>query len=155
MYRPVMSNEQQHQSRDRGSLFANAEKRKPSQPDMRGDCTIAGVPYEAQAWEREGQLVLTIAPARGGGKGPKHGSGTEGFRGALDPGPGGEGGGKRGRGEGGPAPSWTGTIVGDGAAYVVQAFPKQGKSGAYLTLSFEPTTPPEVAPTPEPFLDAD
>ncbi len=120
-------------SRNRGSLFENNEKRKPSQPDLRGDCTIAGTAYEMQAWKREDQLSLTLATARIG-QNLKNTLPKEAFRGSLDPAPTGRGAAK-GDGE---KPVWIGNIAGDEASYSVRAFQKQGKSGPYLTLTFEP-----------------
>lgn len=122
-----MSSEQQN--RNKGRLFENAEKKKPSQPDMRGDCTLDGAPYEIQAWQREEQLTLTVAPPREGNTYP-----PEAFRGALEPAPSGRGAAK----ESGEAPLWVGSIAGNEGSYSVQAFKKQGKSGSYLTLTFEP-----------------
>jgi hypothetical protein len=40
-------------TRDRGNLFENVQKRKPSQPDLQGDCTIGGTTFEIRAWRRE------------------------------------------------------------------------------------------------------
>lgn len=119
---------QQH-SRDRGSLFHNDEKRKPSQPDMRGDCTIAGAAYDMRAWRREEQLSLTLAPARG----DQNAYPADAFRGALDPASRAS---ARSSDEG-AAPAWVGNVVGDEQTYAVRAFQKQGKSGPYLTLYFE------------------
>ncbi len=58
-----MANE--HLLRDRGNLFENTQKKKPSQPDMQGDCTIAGVAYEIRGWRRGESLELSFAPPRG------------------------------------------------------------------------------------------
>lgn len=119
--------------RNRGSLFSNADKRKPSQPDHRGECTIDGATYDMQAWVREEQLTLTLAPTRG----DKNTYPPDAFRGQLDPAP------TSGRGaKDENRPVWTGTIVGDEAAFAVSAFRKQGKSGPYLTLQFERTERP-------------
>jgi hypothetical protein len=49
--------------RDRGNLFANTQKQKPSQPDFQGDCTIDGAAYEIRGWRREDQLSISLAPA--------------------------------------------------------------------------------------------
>ena len=120
-------------TRDRGSLFENAQKKKPSQPDLQGDCSIAGTPYEVRAWRREDQLTLTVAPPRG----DQNTYPPDTFRGALDPGPKTS---ARPNPRGGPkeaAPTWVGDITGDDASYTVRAFEKQGKSGTYFTLSFE------------------
>lgn len=118
----VMSTPQQYR-RDRGSLFHNADKRKPSQPDMRGDCTIGGAAYDVQAWRREDQLAITLAPVRG----DSNTYPPDAFRGALDP--------ARHASEDGAV--WTGHIVGEELRYAVRAFAKEGKSGPYLTLQFE------------------
>lgn len=124
-------------TRNRGSLFENGEKRKPSQPDLRGDCTIDGATYDMQAWRRDEQLSLSLAPTRG----DRNTYPPDAFRGALDPAP------KSGRGAakgGEAAPAWTGSVVGDELSYSVRAFQKQGKSGPYLTLYFV-----ESEPTPD------
>lgn len=118
-----------HQNRNKGSLFDNAEKRKPSHPDLRGECAIDGEAYDMQAWRRDDQLALSLAPAR-------NGSGAyppDAFRGSLDEPTG------RPRSEDGKgaAPAWVGDVVGDEASFAVKAFAKQGKSGPYLTLFFE------------------
>lgn len=115
---------------DRGSLFENAQKRKPSQPDMQGDCSIGGAPYEIRAWRREEQLTISIAPPRG----DQNTYPPDAFRGALEPAPRTR---ARGKGDEGPAPVWAGDVTGDDATYTIRAFEKQGKSGTYLTLSFE------------------
>jgi hypothetical protein len=120
-----MSSEQN--TRNRGSLFQNNDKRKPSQPDMRGDCTIDGTAYDMQAWKREEQLTLTLAPARG----DQNTYPPDAFRGALDPAPK-----SSGRAKAEPGPAWMGDIGGDEGSYSVRAFQKQGKSGPYLTLFF-------------------
>ena len=127
-------------TRNRGSLFENAEKRKPSQPDLRGDCTIDGASYDMQAWRRDEQLSISLAPARG----DRNTYPPDAFRGALDPAP------KSGRGaskSGDAAPVWTGSITGEEVSYSVRAFQKQGKSGPYLTLFFEPLDAPPAEPT--------
>lgn len=131
-----MASEQQ--TRNRGSLFENADKRKPSQPDLRGDCTIEGAPYEIQAWRREEQLSLTLAPARVG-QNVQNKVPADAFRGALDPAPK-----ASARAPKDEAPLWTGDIVGEELSYAVRAFQKQGKSGPYLTLLFEPVAKPPV-----------
>jgi hypothetical protein len=128
-----MSTQQQH-SRDRGSLFHNIDKQKPSQPDMRGDCTIAGATYDMQAWRRNEQLSLTLAPTRVG----KNTYPPDAFRGALDPAPKAH---ARAADDDAPAPAWIGNVVGDELTYSVRAFPKQGKSGPYLSLYFETAEP--------------
>jgi hypothetical protein len=125
----------QQPSRDRGSLFHNSDKRKPSQPDMRGDCTIAGAAYDMQAWERHEQLSLTLAPARAG----QNTYPPDAFRGALDPAP--KAMARAAVKEATAAPVWIGNVVGDELTYSVRAFQKQGKSGPYLTLFFEAAAP--------------
>jgi hypothetical protein len=120
-------------TRNRGSLFANGDKRKPSQPDMRGDCTIDGTTYEMSAWRRDDQLALTLAPARGDQKNAYR---PDAFRGALDAAA------KTSSHDSKDEPVWTGEIAGDEHSYSVRAFQKQGKSGPYLTLTFEPLTMP-------------
>ncbi len=117
-------------NRDRGSLFENNLKRKPSQPDMQGDCSIDGVAYEIRAWRREEQLTITVAPPRG----DQNTYPPDAFRGALDPMPKTKS--KRGASDE-PTPAWTGEITGDEASYTIRAFEKQGKSGTYFTLTFE------------------
>src|SRR5437868_926592 len=62
LYLATMSDER---TRDRGSLFENADKKKPSQPDLQGECRIGGVDYEVRAWRREEQLTIAVAPRRG------------------------------------------------------------------------------------------
>lgn len=128
--------------RNRGSLFTNADKRKPSQPDLRGECTLEGVTYDMQAWERDEQLSLALAPARG----DKNTYPPDAFRGALDHPTGSAG---RGAAKDEPKPVWAGTITGDEASYSVRALQKQGKSGPYLTLLFERVeSPVTTEPTP-------
>jgi hypothetical protein len=129
-----MSNER---TRDRGNLFENKEKQKPSQPGFHGDCTIDGTEYEIRGWRREDQLALSLAPPRG----TKNTFPPDVFRGALDPVPpkpvrgGGRGSKEAAASE--PAAVWSGEIVSDDAAYAVRAYEKQGKTSVYLTLSFE------------------
>ncbi|MGE0787690.1 MAG: hypothetical protein AB7S26_18590 [Sandaracinaceae bacterium] len=119
-----MSNDR---ARNRGSLFTNADKRKPSQPDMQGDWVIDGTPYDARAWNRDEELALQIAPPRG----DRNTYPPDAFRGTLTLAPKGR---KR---DDGPSPTYVGVIEGDEGAYTVSAFEKQGKSGRYLTVSFE------------------
>lgn len=134
-------------TRDRGSLFENAEKKKPSQPDMQGNARLGGVDYELRAWRRDEQLTLAVAlPRRDQNTYP-----PDSFRGALEAAPKPASHGKRGASDEGPAPAWRGDIVGDEAAYEVQGFAKQGKSGTYFTLSFAPIAKP---PAPPPFEDS-
>lgn len=118
-----MSNPQH--SRDKGQLFENKDKRKPSQPDLRGTCAIDGAPYEMQAWRRDDRLSVSLAPPRG----DSNTYPPDAFRGMLDRA-------VKGRGDEGPTPAWTGDVVGDEATYAIRAFEKQGKSGAYLALFF-------------------
>ncbi|MEO8704691.1 MAG: hypothetical protein ABI867_31840 [Kofleriaceae bacterium] len=124
-----MSNDR---SRFRGNLFANADKKKPSQPDMQGDCTIDGAAYEIRAWSRDDQLAISIAPPRG----DKNTYPPDVFTGRLDAVPPPK---KSARDKSGaPVPLWTGVIVSDTASYTLTGFEKQGKHGTYLTLGFEP-----------------
>jgi hypothetical protein len=141
---PAMSTDRS--TRDRGSLFENAQKRKPSQPDLQGDCSIAGAPYEVRAWRREEQLTITVAPPRG----DQNTYPPDAFRGALDatPKPTSS---KRGAAkEAAAIAAWSGDIVGDEASYKVSAFEKQGKSGTYFTLSFDRIERAAVVAAPEP-----
>jgi hypothetical protein len=142
-----MSNEH---LRDRGKLFENADKRKPSQPDMHGDCTIAGTAYEIRGWRRDDQLTLSLAPPRG----DRNTYPPEVLRGALEAAPV-----KPVRANPRGAPSdaapvaaWSGDITSDDAAYTVRAFQKQGQSGPYFTLSFDrlerPKQPKPAEPDP-------
>jgi hypothetical protein len=128
-----MSNER---TRDRGNLFENTLKKKPSQPDLQGDCTIDAVAYEIRGWRRGDQLALSLAPPRG----DQNTYPPEVFRGALDAVPVRpvRGGGRGAKDVEAPAaPAWVGDIASDEVAYTVRAFEKQGKSGLYFTLSFE------------------
>ncbi len=125
-------------SRDRGNLVENANKRKPSQPDMRGDCTIEGTTYEMSAWRREAQLSLTLAPSRDG----KNTYPPDAFRGMLDAAP--KSVVRAAQNEGSAAPAWLGDVVGDELTYSVKAFQKQGKSGPYLSLYFELAARPDA-----------
>lgn len=118
-------------SRNRGNLFDNADKRKPSQPDMRGDCAIDGVTYDMQAWRRDEQISLTLAPARG----DKNTYPPEAFRGALEEAP--KSVVRAAKEEGGQVPAFLGDLVGEELTYKVKAYRKQGKSGPYLSLYFE------------------
>jgi hypothetical protein len=128
-----MSNER---TRDRGNLFENTQKKKPSQPDLQGDCTIAATAYEIRGWRRGDQLTISLAPPRG----DQNTYPPDVFRGALDAAPA-----RSARASSRAAkdaeavaiPAWTGNIASDEAAYTVRAFEKQGKSGLYFTLSFE------------------
>ncbi|MBK9032709.1 MAG: hypothetical protein IPL61_15795 [Myxococcales bacterium] len=123
-------------TRDRGKLFANAEKKKPSQPDLLGDCTIDRVVYELRGYRRGDGLTIHLAPPRG----DRNTYPPDVFKGTLDavekpraPK------GKRGA----PVPAaalglaWVGVIVSADAAYRLSATEKQGKSDIYWTLSFE------------------
>jgi hypothetical protein len=128
-----MSNER---TRDRGNLFENTQKKKPSQPDMQGDCTIDTTAYEIRGWRRGDQLALSLAPPRG----DQNTYPPDVFRGALDAAPA-RPARSSARGakpaEAVAAPAWAGDIASDDVAYTVRAFEKQGKSGLYFTLSFE------------------
>jgi hypothetical protein len=129
-----MSTQPSHPSRNRGSLFHNEAKQKPSQPDMRGECRIDGAAYDMTAWRRDDVLALSLAPAR---EGQKNTYPPEAFRGSLEE-PAQASRGARGEsGEDATKPVWIGSVVGEEQSYSVQAFPKQGKSGPYLTLFFE------------------
>jgi len=140
-----MSNER---TRDRGNLFENTDKKKPSQPDFQGDCTIDGTPYEIRGWRREDQLTISLAPPRG----DRNTYPPDVFKGALEATP------PKKAGRGGkdasaaPTPAWVGDIESEDAAYRISAFEKQGKSGMYFTLSFERT---EKADKPKPEYDYD
>jgi len=129
-----MSNER---TRDRGNLFENMQKQKPSQPDFQGDCTIDGTAYEIRGWRRDDQLAFSLAPPRG----DKNTFPPDVFRGALDQAPAkparAPGRGSKEAVPGARTPVWSGDIVSDEAAYTVRAFEKEGKSGMYFTLSFE------------------
>jgi len=132
-------------TRDKGSIFPNKDKKKPSQPDMQGECSIAGSPYEVRAWHREEQLAVTLALPRG----ERNSYPPDSFKGTLDPAPRSSSRAAKAKEE--AAPSWVGEIIGDEARYAVRAFEKQGKAGSYLTLSFEaleaaPTASPATAP---------
>jgi hypothetical protein len=131
-------------TRDRGNLFENTEKKKPSQPDMQGNARIGGVDYELRAWRRDDQLTLAVAPPRG----DQNTYPPDVLRGALDPGPTTTPSKRGGKSDEAPVPAWQGDIVGDEAAYAVQGFPKQGKSGVYFTLSFSPIAKPPPPPPP-------
>lgn len=119
-------------SRDRGNLFENSQKRKPSQHDMQGECSLGGTAYEIRAWRRDEQLAVSFALPRG----DQNTYPPDLFRGALDAGP------SKREGKDGASAAWSGEVVGDDSAYTVHAFEKQGKSGKYLTLTFEPAEAP-------------
>lgn len=128
-------------SRDRGNLFENTDKKKPSQPDFQGDCTIDGTAYEIRGWRREDQLTIHLAPPRG----DRNTYPPDVFKGALEATPPK----KSGRNKdaaAAPTPAWVGDIESDEAAYRISAFEKQGKSGMYYTLSFERTEKAPKAP---------
>ncbi|MBS1118586.1 MAG: hypothetical protein H6Q90_814 [Deltaproteobacteria bacterium] len=125
-------------TQDRGKLFENAKKLKPSQPDFQGDCTIDGTAYEILGWRREDQLTVSLAPPRG----DRNTYPPAVFRGAFEAAPPQKPARPNARGAKDvvatpPAPAWVGDIESDDAAYQVRAFEKQGKSGPYFTLSFE------------------
>jgi hypothetical protein len=42
-----------------GALFRNEKKSKPSDPDLKGDCTIKGRKLWMSAWKKEGQKAGT------------------------------------------------------------------------------------------------
>lgn len=128
---------------DHGKLFENNEKRKPSQPDLQGDCSIAGAPYEVRAWRREEQLTISVAPPRG----DQNTYPPDTFRGALEATPKATGRGRNAAKEDAALAAWTGDITGDEASYTVRAFEKQGKSGTYFTLSFARLEKRVEAPT--------
>lgn len=48
----------------RGALFVNGYKKKDSQPDMRGTCTINGQEYDVAAWRKtaakNGNIFLSL-----------------------------------------------------------------------------------------------
>jgi hypothetical protein len=122
--------------RDRGNLFENKDKKKPSQPDVQGDCSIDGTAYEIRGFRRGDELTVHLAPPRG----DQNTYPPDVFRGTLEAVP------VRPvrANPRGPkpadlpqAPSWVGDLVSDEAAYKISAFEKQGKSGMYYTLSFE------------------
>jgi len=126
---------------DRGKFFTNPDKKKPSQPDVFGDCVIDGIAYEIRGHKRGEELSLHIAPPRG----DKNTYPPDAFRGSLDPV-------ERPRvakgKKGAPAPAptlgvaWRGVIIGEEAAYQITATEKQGKTDIYWTLSFEKTEKP-------------
>ncbi len=117
-------------ARDKGSLFNNKDKKKPSQPDMQGECSIGGAPYEVRAWHRQDQLTLSIALPRG----DQNSYPPDTFKGALDPAPKPT---RAAKAKDETPPTWVGEILSDEARYGVRAFEKQGKAGPYLTLMFE------------------
>jgi hypothetical protein len=120
-------------TRDRGNLFETTDKKKPSQPDFFGDCTIDGTAYEIRGWRREDQLTISIAPPRG----DRNTYPPDVFKGALEAVPAPK---KRAKdADAGPTPAWTGVIESDEVAYKISGFEKQGKSGLYWVLSFEKT----------------
>jgi hypothetical protein len=123
-------------TRDRGKLFTNAEKKKPSQPDLQGDCTIDQVDYEIRGYRRGEDLTVNLAPPRG----DKNTYPPDVFKGTLDPvekpkAPKGKKGAPAAPPELGLA--WVGIIVSEDAAYRLSATEKQGKTDIYWTLSFE------------------
>ena len=122
-------------TRDRGKLFETAEKKKPSEPDFFGDCTIDGTAYEIRGWRREDQLTISIAPPRG----DRNTYPPDVFKGSFEAAPPPPK--KKGKDAAAatPAPAWTGVIESDETAYKVTGFEKQGKSGLYWTLNFEKT----------------
>lgn len=132
-------------TRDRGKLFTNAEKKKPSQPDLQGDCTIDRVDYEIRGYRRGDAITVHLAPPRG----DKNTYPPDVFKGTLEPverpkAPKGK--------KGAPAPAavlglaWVGVIVSADAAYRLSATEKQGKSDLYWTLGFERVERPVAEP---------
>lgn len=126
---------------DRGKFFTNPDKKKPSQPDVFGDCVIDEVALEIRGFKRGEELALHIAPPRG----DKNTYPPDTFRGSLDPverpvPPKG----KKGAPppETGPVVAWRGVIVGEEVAYQLTATEKQGKSDVYWVLTFEKTEKP-------------
>jgi hypothetical protein len=124
--------------RDKGSLFNNKDKKKPSQHDMQGECTLGGAPFEMRAWLREEQLTLSLALPRG----DQNTYPPDTFKGALDLAPKPT---RAAKAKDEVPPTWAGEILSDEARYAVRAFEKQGKAGSYLTLAFE-RLEMEVAP---------
>lgn len=128
-------------SRDRGKLFTNPEKKKPSQPDIHGDCVIDQVAYEIRGYRRGDELAVHLAPPRG----DKNTYPPDVFRGTLDaaarPAPP-----KGKKGQPPPKPelgvAWEGIIVSDEAAYRMTATEKQGKTDIYWVLGFERVAKP-------------
>lgn len=121
-------------TRDRGKLFENEDKRKPSQPDLQGDCVIGGTAFEIRAWRREDQLAISLAPPRG----DQNTYPPDVFRGALDAAPVKSArASARGAADAAPTAAWSGDIESEEAAYTVRAFEKQGKTSTYFTLSFD------------------
>ena len=49
-----------------GVLFKNTQKESPSQPDYRGEVTVAGTPYKLSAWIKDGAhgkfMSLALTP---------------------------------------------------------------------------------------------
>jgi len=128
---PAMSNAH---TQDRGNLFENHQKKKPSQPDVSGDCVIDMTAYEIRGWLRGDQLAVSFAAPRG----ENNTYPPDRFRGALDavsPRP--SSGSRSKHAEVVAVPAWAGKIASEDATYMVRAFEKQGKSGPYFVLSFE------------------
>ena len=119
-------------TRNRGNLFENVAKTKPSQPDFQGDCTVDSVAYEIRGYRREGQISVTLAPPRG----DRNTYPPDVFRGSLEEVPAKPT--RKGVPKDTTQPAWVGTIKSDDAEYAARAFEKQGKSGMYFTLQFEP-----------------
>ncbi len=136
-------------TQDRGKLFTNAEKQKPSQPDFQGDCTINGTAYEIRGWRRaDDELTVSLAPPRG----DRNTYPPDVFKGSLEAAPPKPKPSKREPKEAPvAAPAWTGDIVSDEAAYTIRAFEKQGKHGLYYTLTFERIEKPAKPPEPSPY----
>lgn len=121
-------------SSDRGKLFENTDKKKPSQPDFQGDCTIDSVAYEIRGYRRDDELTINLAPPRG----DRNTYPPDVFKGSLEAAPPARKGGRGAKDpNAAPTPAWTGEIESEEARYAIRAFEKQGKSGLYFTLSFE------------------
>jgi hypothetical protein len=135
-----MSNEHRP---DHGKLFENKDKKKPSQPDMLGECSLGGVAFEIRGWKRgDDELEVALAPPRG----DRNTYPPDVFKGTFQAVP--QKTAKQRAKETVQAPLWKGELESDDAAYNVLAFEKQGKSGPYLTLTFEKTEK-TARPTPE------
>ncbi|CAN5911206.1 hypothetical protein BH11MYX3_BH11MYX3_03740 [soil metagenome] len=122
-------------ARNRGNLFENVEKKKPSQPDFQGDCVIDGTPFEIRGYRREDEMTVNLAPPRG----DRNTYPPDVFKGALEPVPQKKASQRNKDPDAAPTPAWAGEIESDEAAYKISLFEKQGKSGLYYTLSFEKT----------------
>ena len=143
-----MSNEAR---RDRGKLFENTDKKKPSQPDFQGDCTIDAVAYEIRGYRRGEQLTINLAPPRG----DRNTYPPDVFKGALEAAPPAKKGGRGGKdASAAPIAAWSGEIESEEARYAIKAFEQQGKSGPYYTLSFEKLEKLAAEAKPDQWADA-